>query len=158
MLDFIQTPRLTVARLFSFLSSKFLDMSNSNCSCYGELNLFLFTSNSTVLCKSNSTVFLVRRTQFVLDTSSPTLQWVYSILQQVSSILSASLLNSAARPLNSGSFNFLPAYIVKSSVSSFFHFCILHEEFRYFTLHSVQEHHCILCQESTLLCRLWTLH
>ena len=105
----------------------YLFTSNSNCSCYGELNLFLFTSNSTVLFTSNSTFclyvelkiflyvelnsFWLRRTQFVLDTSSSTLQRVHSILQQGSSTPSASLLNSAARLLN--------------SVSGSFHFCRL---------------------------------
>ena len=92
-------------------------MSNSNCSCYGELNLFylrrtqlfLFTSNSTFILYIKLKVFLyvelnsfwLRQTQFVLDTSSSTLQQVYSILQQVSSTPLVSLLNSAATVLNS---------------------------------------------------------
>ena len=50
----------------------FLYTSNSNCSCCGELNLFLFTSNSInlFLFMQNSTFFLLRQTQSVLLNSA----------------------------------------------------------------------------------------
>ena len=89
MLDFIQTPRLTVARLFSFLSSScscwkilswtdsvswpnsrvlvhnFFCTLNSTCSCTSN-STYSYTANSTCSCTSNSTCSYLHRTQTVL--------------------------------------------------------------------------------------------
>ena len=121
---------------------------NVNCSYLHWTQLFLFTSNWTVLYTSNSNCShssnsncLIRRTQLFL-------------LHRTQSVL----LNSAASLLNSirGSFYF--AYLLHENSRQWpFHQCILRDEFRYFVL-------CILFKNVTVSCikslhgKLSTLH
>ena len=134
-----------------------------------ELNLFLFMSNSTfflwtrsVLFMSNSTVliyvklncsylffklrlFCVRRTQNFSCTSNSN-----------GSYLRRTQRGYSAPSAGPSILHILTSWKVPSVALSSMH--TLWRVPLFCTLHSVQERHCILYQESTLLCRLWTLH
>ena len=117
-----------------------------NCLIYVELNCFVYVELNVSLVRQTHVFLYIELNLIVLDTSI--------------SILSVSLLNSAARLLNSVSRSFhscrLPSWNVPSVALP-----SIHTSWRvplFCTLHSVQECHCMLYQESTLLCLLCTLH
>ena len=105
---------------------------NVKCSLFVELNLFSCTSNSNCSCYCKLNLFLY----IELNVFHSTLQRVSKLRQRVL-------------------FWILTSWEVLSVALSSMHtpwrvllFCILH---------SLQEHHCILYQESALICRLWAL-
>ena len=124
-----------------------------------EREVFVSTSNSTVLYPSNSSVliyvvlnlFFIRRTQLFLYVEP-------NVFLVVSNSKCSTQLCSEFNQLRQRVLLFciLTSWKVPSVALSSIHtpwrvplFC---------TLHSVQERHCILYQESTLLYQLWTLH
>ena len=143
MPDFIQTLFLTVAHLFSFLSSscscwKYLSGQtpslgqtskllhnfsvNTKWSYYIVTQLFLFTSNSTVLIAANSTVLVAANSTGLITANS-------TVLIAASSTVLITTNSTVIIMANS------TVLITLNSSCSY-----------------------ILYQESTLLCRLWSLH
>ena len=126
----------------------FLCMSNSNYSCYGELNVSVYVElNVSAYVELNCSCyvelkfFLELNVFLVASNSKCSSQLCSEFTQLRQRVLLSCVLTSWK--------------VLAVALSS------MHTPWReplFSTLYSVQEHHCILYQESTLLCQLWTLH